>query len=218
MLGEEEGVSIMTVGIDRPLEEIDVGPTSIDVTDDRVSIGPTSIDVTDEQASILETPPAEQQEEKVQEQNKQIEQAQEEFKISNRKQKRRITSYLSNIAKQVDKQGNQINKLNLLIQSLQKQTKPTVNVAMDQSQLQSIKQIKSQVIQLQKQVTRLQDGVRRIKTASVIGARQGTKTKVRKRVSSSSVKPRSKKTKLYRGIQSRRQKSTARNRLKKPKS
>jgi len=193
-VGEEEGVSIMTVGIDRPLEEIDVGPTSIDVTDDRVSIGPTSIDVTDEQASILETPPAEQQEEKVQEQNKQIEQAQEEFKISI------------------------CNKLNLLIQSLQKQTKPTVNVAMDQSQLQSIKQIKSQVIQLQKQVTRLQDGVRRIKTASVIGARQGTRTKVRKRVSSSSVKPRSKKTKLYRGTQSRRQKSTARNRLKKPKS
>ena len=151
MLGEEEGVSIMTVGIDRPLEEIDVGPTSIDVTDDRVSIGPTSIDVTDEQASILETPPAEQQKEKVQEQNKQIEQAQEESKISKRKQKRRITSYLSNIAMQVEKQGNQINKLKLLIQSLQKQTKPTVNIAMDQSQLQSIKQIKSQRLSLDRE-------------------------------------------------------------------
>ena len=76
------GVSIMTVGIDRPLEEIDVGPTSIDVTDNRVSIGPNSIDVTDEQASILETPPAEQQEEKVQEQNKLIEQAQEGSKLA----------------------------------------------------------------------------------------------------------------------------------------
>ena len=83
MLEEEE--SIMTEEIDSPLGESEVGPTSIDVTDEPVSIGPTSIDVTDEQTSIVEMPPTE--EEKVQEQNKQIEQIQEEFKISKRKQK-----------------------------------------------------------------------------------------------------------------------------------
>ena len=85
--GEED--SIITEDMSKPLVESEIGPTSLDVTDDRVSIGPTSIDVTDEQASILETPPAEQQEEKVQEQNKQIEQAHEESKIIKRKQKRR---------------------------------------------------------------------------------------------------------------------------------
>ena len=73
---------IMTEDMSRSLEEREVGPTSIDVTDDQISIGPTSIDVTDEQALILETPPPEQQEEKVQEQNKLLEQAQEGSKLA----------------------------------------------------------------------------------------------------------------------------------------
>jgi hypothetical protein len=103
----EEG-SIITEDMSKPLEEREIGPTSLYVTDDRVSIGPTSIDVTDE------TPPAEQQEEKVQEQNKQIEHAQEESKIIKRKQKRRMTYYLSNILKQVEKHGNQLNKMTLM--------------------------------------------------------------------------------------------------------
>ena len=161
MLEEEE--SIMTEEIDSPLGESEVGPTSIDVTDEPVSIGPTSIDVTDEQTSIVEMPPTE--EEKVQEQNKQIEQIQEEFKISKRKQKRRITSYLSNISKQVEKQGNQINKMALMIPSLskQKQTKPTVDARIGKLQFQSIKQIQSQISQLQKQVTRIQKDIQRLK-------------------------------------------------------
>ena len=108
MSEEEEERSQITEEIDNPLEENEIGPTSIDVTDERVSIGPTSIDVTDEQPSIVETPSAEQQQE-VQELNKQIDQAQEKSNISKRKQKRRMTSYLSNISKQVEKQGNQIN-------------------------------------------------------------------------------------------------------------
>jgi uncharacterized FlaG/YvyC family protein len=81
---------------------------------------PTSIDVTDEQTSIAGASPAEQQEEKVQEQNKQIEKAQEVFKINKSRQKKRVTSYLSTISKQIEKQGNQINKLIIMIQSLQK--------------------------------------------------------------------------------------------------
>ena len=54
----EEGI-IVTEQMDKPLEESEVGPTSIDVTDERISIGPTSIDVTDEQPSTVETPPEE---------------------------------------------------------------------------------------------------------------------------------------------------------------
>ena len=93
----EEGI-IVTEQMDNQLEESEVGPTSIDVTDEQISIGPTSIDATDEQSSTVETPPEEQREE-VQEQNKQVELAKEESKIRKNKQKRRITSYLSNISK-----------------------------------------------------------------------------------------------------------------------
>ena len=200
MLEEEE--SIMTEEIDSPLGESEVGPTSIDVTDEPVSIGPTSIDVTDEQTSIVEMPPTE--EEKVQEQNKQIEQIQEKFKISKRKQKRRITSYLSNISKQVEKQGNQINKMTLMIQSLQKQkqkqTKSTVNSGIGQSQFQSIKQIQSQISQLQKQVTRIQKDIQRIRT---IPTRRRTNTRLRKPSSTTGIKPKSKKGKSLKNIRAR---------------
>jgi myosin heavy subunit len=198
----EEEESIMTEEIDSPLGESEVGPTSIDVTDEPVSIGPTSIDVTDEQTSIVEMPPTE--EEKVQEQNKQIEQIQEEFKISKRKQKRRITSYLSNISKQVEKQGNQINKMTLMIQSLQKQkqkqTKSTVNSGIGHSQSQSIKQIQSQISQLQKQVTRIQKDIQRIRT---IPTRRRTNTRLRKPSSTTGIKPKSKKGKSLKNIRAR---------------
>ena len=110
MQEEREEGSIMTEEMNKPLEESEVGPTSIDVTD--------------EQASLVEAFPAEHE---VQEQNKQIEQVQEESGISKNKSKRRVTSYLSNISKQVEKQGNQISKITMMIQSIlkQKQTKST---------------------------------------------------------------------------------------------
>ena len=172
------------------------------MTDEPVSIGPTSIDVTDEQTSIVEMPPTE--EEKVQEQNKQIEQIQEKFKISKRKQKRRITSYLSNISKQVEKQGNQINKMTLMIQSLQKQkqkqTKSTVNSGIGHSQSQSIKQIQSQISHLQKQVTRIQKDIQRIRT---IPTRRRTNTRLRKPSSTTGIKPKSKKGKSLKNIRAR---------------
>jgi hypothetical protein len=176
MLEEAEEGSIMTEEMDKPLEESEVGPTSIDVTDG--------------QPSTIETPPAEQQEE-VQEQNKQIEQVQEESKISKRKQKRRITSYLSNISKQVGKQGNQINKMTSMIQSLlrQKQSKPTAGVKEGQSQLQSVKQVQSQISQLQKQVALILKDIHRIRTAP------DTKTRTRKRPFAISIMPKSKKSK-----------------------
>ena len=189
----EEGSIITEEIVDKPLEEREVGPTSIDVTDKRIS-------------TIGAPPPAEQQEE-VQEQNKQIEQAQEESKISKIKQKRRITSYLSNISKQVEKQGNQINKMTLIIQSFhkEKQNRTTTGLGIGQSQAQFVKQIQSQISQLQKQVIQIQNDIRRIRTSSVTGTGA-----FRKRSSSTNVKPRSKKTKS-----SGKQKRTAKNRMKK---
>jgi|GEM_PF-734697 len=213
MSEEAEEGSIITEDMRKPLEKREIGPTSLDVTDDRVSIGPTSIDVTDEQALILETPPAEQREEKVQEeQNKQIEQSQEKSRIGKNQQKRRIISYLSNMSKQVEKQGNQINKITTMIQSLQRQKQIKSTTGADQSQFQSVKQIKSQVNQLQKQVTRIQDDVRRMRSTFVSGTVARTRTKFRKRPSSTGIKPRPKKTKSHRSIRSGKQKPSARNR------
>jgi hypothetical protein len=122
-----------------------------------------------------------------------------------------VTSHLSNISKQVEKQGNQINRLAIMIQSLQKQkqNKPTVDARIDRSQSQSIKQIKFQINQLQRQITGIQADVLKLRINSVTERRQGTSTRVRKRAPSSSIKPRSKKTKLYRSIQSGKPKRTA---------
>jgi hypothetical protein len=201
MLEEVEEGSLMTEETDNPLEENELGPASIDVTDQRISIGPTSIDVTDEQASIVKTSPAEQQEEKVQEQNKQIEQAQEESKIIKRKQKRRMTSHLSNILRQVEKHGNQLNKMALMIQSLQKQkrTTPTVDTGIGKLQSQSTKQIQSQISHLQKQVTQIQKDIQRLITVPT----KRTNTRLRKLSSTIGIKPRSKKSKSLKNTKAR---------------
>ena len=165
----EEG-SIITEKMDEPSEEIEVGPTSIDVTD--------------EQPSTVEAPSAEQQEE-LQEQNKQIEQSQEKSRISKNKQKRRITSYLSNISKQVEKQGNQINKMMIMIQSLQKQKLVRAkDPGVGQSQVQSVKQIQSQISQLQKQVARIPKDIQRIRTGYSTSTEAKTRTRSRKRTPS----------------------------------
>jgi hypothetical protein len=176
MQEEREEGSIMAEEMNKPLEESEVGPTSIDVTD--------------EQASLVEAFPAEHE---VQEQNKQIERVQEESGISKKKSKRRVTSYLSNISKQVEKHGNQISKITMMVQSIQKQkqAKSTKGAGTSQSPLQSIKQIQSQLSQLQKQVTRIQKDIQRIRTPSVSGTR--TKTKFRRQASN--IKPRFRKNK-----------------------
>ncbi|MGI0045184.1 MAG: hypothetical protein ACRD47_15875 [Nitrososphaeraceae archaeon] len=187
----EEGL-IMTEEMDKSLEETRVGPTSLDVTDEQISIG--------------EAPLAELQDEKVQEQNREVEQGQEEARINKRKQKRRITSYLSNISKQVEKQGHQISKLTMTIQSLQKQTRSTTGTGVVQEQFQSIKQIKSQLRLLQKQVARIQNDIQRIRSAPI--ARTKSKSKSRKLSSSATttatVKPRSKKSRSIKSIKIKR--------------
>jgi hypothetical protein len=162
--------------------------------------GPTSIDVTDKQISIEEVPVAVPQEESLQEQV----QIQQEPKIRKRKQKREITSYLSNISRQVEKNGNQINKLTIMVQSIQKQnqTKSTKGAEVDGSQLQSIKQIKSQISQLQKQVTRIQNDIQRIRTISIT---RTTKAKFKKLASSrANIQLRSKKSRSLKSTKTKR--------------
>ena len=190
MWEEGEERSIMNYEVDetnKPLEESEIGPTSIDVTDERISIGPTSLDVRDQLNLPEEEIPS-------------IEPQQEEPQVplgprtSRGKQKRRrITSYLSQILKQVEKQGNQINKLTIVVQSLQKQKQPKSipAVRVDGSQIQSVKQIKTQMGQLQKQVARIQKDIQKIRTVSNTRSRISTKSK-----SKSTVKARSKKGKL----------------------
>ena len=186
-------------------EETEEGPTTIEKIDaqsEEREEGPTTIDMANKQISIEETPIVVPLEEKLQKQNREIEQVQEESKISKKAQKRRITSYLSNISKQIGKNGNQINKITMMIQSLnkQKQTKSITDVGrVNQSQSQSIKQIQSQVSQLRKQVTRIQKDIQRIGTVP------RTKAKIRKASSATAanIEPRSKISKARKGKRSR---------------
>ncbi len=124
--------------------------------------------MTDRQISVGEAPSVVPQEEKPQEQDRGIEQIQVESRISKKKQRRRITSYLSNISKQVEKNGNQINKITMTIQSLQKQgqSKTATGAVISQSHSQLIKQLQFKVSQLQKQVTRIRNDIQWIRTTA----------------------------------------------------
>ncbi|MGH9975821.1 MAG: hypothetical protein ACRD8Z_08310, partial [Nitrososphaeraceae archaeon] len=144
--------------------------------------------------SIEEVPTAVPQEEIAQEEKPQgVEHTQVKSRVRKREPKRRITSYLSNISKQIEKQGNQINKLTFMIQSLQKQSKSITGTGLDKLQSQSIKQIKSQISQLQKQVARIQNDIRRIRTTPIPMTKTKSKSKSKK-LSASTARPRSKLT------------------------
>ena len=182
----EEGFTPSEEMIEHP-EEREEGPTLTEVSDRRVSI---------EEAAIVS------QEEKPQEQEQEREQ--QEPKISKRKQKgKRTISYLSNISRQIEKNGNQINKITMMVQLVQKQKqrqiKLTKGTEVSQFPLQLIKQIQAQVSQLQKQVTRIQNDIQRIRTVSNPKNRASTKSKPK-----STVKPRSKKSKSLKNMRIRR--------------
>ena len=82
---------------------------------------PTSPSLTENQI-VEETPAIAPQEENLQVQNKIIVESQEKSRISKKRQKRRrAITYLSHISKQVEKNGNQIDRITTLIESLQKQ-------------------------------------------------------------------------------------------------
>jgi len=177
-----------------PEEKEEVSSTTAEKgmqSEERVE-GPTSIDVADKQVPIEEAPVIGPPEEKLKEQDIGIEQVQEGSRVSKKKQKRKsTTSYLSEISKQVEKNGNQIHRLTTFIQSLlkERQVKSTSGAGIVQSQFQSIKQIKSQISQLQKQVALIQKGIQRIRTSP------GTKAKTRKRPFAITIMHKSKKSK-----------------------
>ena len=115
-----------------------------------------------------------------------------------------MTSYLSNISKQVEKQGNQINKVTMMIQSIQKQkqTNSTKGAGVTQP-LQSVKQIQSQINQLQKQVARIQNDIQKIRTTS--RPSPTTRAKSKKLASSrANIKSKSKKSKSVKSTKVRR--------------
>lgn len=133
---------------------------------------PASIEVTNSQISIGEAPTKVPQEETLREQNRGtavLKQVREEESgtSANKQKRRRITSYLTKISKQVAKDENRINKAIMMVQSLQKQrpTKSMARAGTGELQLQSFKQIQSQVSQLQKQVAQIQNDIKRIKIA-----------------------------------------------------
>ena len=129
---------------------------------------PTSPSLTENQF-VEETPAIAPQEENLQVQNKIIVESQEKSRISKKRQKRRrAITYLSHISKQIEKNGNQIDRITTLIESLQKQRQTifTAGRGLGQSQSQSIKQIKSQLSQLQKQVSRVQKDLQKLRTAA----------------------------------------------------
>jgi hypothetical protein len=141
-------------------EEREEEPTSPAVTEDQIFVEETPVTVSQEQNF---------QEENLQEQDKKIEESHGKNRTNTKKQKRRRTiTFLSQISKQVEKNGNQIGRITTIIQSLHKRRQTTIapRLGLGQSQLQTIKQVKSQLGQLQKQVSLLQKDIQKLRTAS----------------------------------------------------
>lgn len=170
---------------------------------------PTSPGVAENPIFVEQTPaivPQEQnlQEENLQEQNKEVEESQEKSGISKKRQKRRrAITYLSHISKQVEKNGNQIDRITTLIQSLQKHRQASIvaGLGLGQSQSQSIKQIKSQLGQLQKQVLRVQKDVQKLRTASAKKTKFGNLSSI---TATTTVKPKSRMGKKNKALASTR--------------
>lgn len=165
---------------------------------------PTSPSLTENQIFVEETHVIAPQEENLQEQNKIIVESQEKSRISKKRQKRRrAITYLSHISKQVEKNGNQIDRITTLIESLQKQRQTifTAGRGLGQSQSQSIKQIKSQLSHLQKQVSRVQKDLQKLRTAAA--AKSGFR-KLNSTTTITNVKPKSRMSKKNKAIASTR--------------
>jgi hypothetical protein len=158
-------------------EEKDEGLLTTEVTDQQISIEEMPATVVPQEEALPQEEKPEQQE-KVGEQK-----PKEKPSITKKKQKKRVATFLSNILKQAEKNGDEINKIRNSIQSLQKQTN-AAGVGKE-----SMKQLQSQIGQLQKQVTRIQKDIQRIRTASA------TKTRTRRRAFAFTIMPKTKKRK-----------------------
>ena len=146
-------------------EEREEEPISSATAEDRIFEETTPAIISQEQ---------ELQEEELQEQNMENEASQEKTRIRKKRQKRRrAITYLTQISKQVERNGNQIDRITTFIHSLQKQRQSIISagVGIRQSQSQSIKQIKSQLGQLQKQVSLIQKDIQKLRASSAGKAR-----------------------------------------------
>lgn len=168
---------------------------------------PTSPSLTENQIFVEETPAIAPQEENLKEQNKIIGESQEKSRISKKRQKRRrAITYLSHISKQVEKNGNQIDRITTLIESMQKQRQTifTAGQGLGQSQSQSIKQIKSQLSQLQKQVSRVQKDIQKLRTAAAVKSGFRKLNSTTTTTTTTTVKPKSRMSKKNKAIASTR--------------
>ncbi len=142
-------------------EEREEEPISSVIAEDRIFVEETTPAIISQEQEL--------QEEELQEQNMENEASQEKTRIRKKRQKRRrAITYLTQISKQVERNGNQIDRITTFIQSLQKQRQSIISagVGIKQSQSQSIKQIKSQLGQLQKQVSQIQKDIQKLRTTS----------------------------------------------------
>ena len=148
-------------------EEREEEPISSVIAEDRIFVEETTPAIISQEQEL--------QEEELQEQNMENEASQEKTRIRKKRQKRRrAITYLTQISKQVEKNGNQIDRITTFIQSLQKQRQSIISagVGIRQSQSQSIKQIKSQLShQLQKQLSLIQKDIQKLRASSAGKAR-----------------------------------------------
>jgi chromosome segregation ATPase len=171
---------------------------------------PISPVIAEDQIFVEGTPAIKQQEqqlqeEKLQEQYMENKESQEKTRNGKKRQKRRrAITYLTQISRQVEKNGNQIDRITTFIQSLQKQRQSIISrgVGIKQSQSQSIKQIKSQLGHLQKQVSLIQKDIQKLRATSAGKARF---RKLHSNISSpTTVKPKSQMSKKNKPIVSTR--------------
>jgi len=147
-------------------EEMEEEPISSATAEDRIFVEETTPAIISQEQEL--------QEEELQEQNMENEASQEKTRIRKKRQKRRrAITYLTQISKQVERNGNQIDRITTFIQSLLKQRQSIISagVGIRQSQSQSIKQIKSQLGQLQKQVSLIQKDIQKLRASSAGKAR-----------------------------------------------
>ncbi|MGC1133035.1 MAG: hypothetical protein WA941_09440 [Nitrososphaeraceae archaeon] len=197
MSEEIEGVTIST-------EERSISTREMDEQPERMEEGeeePTSAgSLTEMETPQEEIPVAVSEVEQARIRKGETEQIHKETKADKSKRKRKQTlTYLSSISKQVERNGTQIHRIAKLIQSLHKQGQQTgvaaaARVRLGHLQSQSIRQVKSQLNQLERQVSRIDTDIQKIRRTAA-----ATKSGLRKQISSTtgrtSIKPKSKKSK-----------------------
>jgi hypothetical protein len=193
----EEGVTISTEVRSISTREMDEQPERMEEGEEE----PTSAgSLTEMETPQVEIPIAVSEGEQARMRKGETEQIHEEAKVDKSKRKRKRTlTYLSNISKQVERNGTQIHRIVKLIQSLHKQEQQigvagAARVRLGHLQSQLIRQVKFQLNQLERQVSRIETDIQMIRRTAA-----ASKSGLRKQISSTtgrtSIKPKSKKSK-----------------------